>query len=164
MMLSSRRSEITYQMFQHNPVLRTAISGCKINALCVLSAASFWWLHGRHGAGVLEAGSLPPVPATAAQMGNSPKVAMRHYLQVTDAEFERAAGVGKQGAAKPAAFEQQNPQQQAPASACSDAQSDQQTLENMSFSHAGALSNRDPQNKGNARDRNRTCTPFGTGT
>ena len=55
-------------MFQHSAVLRLAISGCKINALCVLTAASFWWLHGRHGAGVLGAGSLPPVPATAAPM------------------------------------------------------------------------------------------------
>ena len=55
-------------MFQHNAVLRTAISGCKINAFFVFQAASFWWLHGRHGAGVLGAGSLPPVPATAAPM------------------------------------------------------------------------------------------------
>ena len=53
------------RMFQYKSVLRTAISGCKINAFCVLMAASFWWLHGRHGAGVLGAGSPPPVPATA---------------------------------------------------------------------------------------------------
>ena len=56
------------RMFQLKSVLRTAISGSKINAVCVLSAASFSWLHGRHGAGVLGAGSLPPVPATAAPM------------------------------------------------------------------------------------------------
>ena len=35
--------------------------------------------------------------------GNSPKVAMKHYLQVTDAGLAQAAGLDKKGAAKTAA-------------------------------------------------------------
>jgi integrase len=105
-----------------------------------------------------------PIHTVTAWLGNSPKVAMKHYLQVTDAEFERAAGVEKKSAAKNAALEQQNPQQQAPASACGDVQTDQETPENRGLSHAVAQSHSDTQNGGNARDRNRTCIPFGTGT
>ena len=32
------------RMFQHNPLLRSAIMRSKINGFCVLTAASFWWL------------------------------------------------------------------------------------------------------------------------
>ncbi len=48
-----------------------------------------------------------PIHVVTAWMGNTPKVAMRHYLQVTDSDFEWAS----EGAAKCAAEAQQNAQQ-----------------------------------------------------
>jgi len=48
-----------------------------------------------------------PIHVVTAWLGNTPAIAMKHYLQVTDADFERAAG----GAAECAAVAQQNAQQ-----------------------------------------------------
>lgn len=40
-----------------------------------------------------------PIHVVTAWLGNTPKIAMKHYLQVTDADFERAAvGGAKSGA------------------------------------------------------------------
>ena len=105
-----------------------------------------------------------PIHTVTAWLGNSPKVAMKHYLQVTDDEFERAAGMVKQPAAKSAAFEQQNRQQQGTAPMCSSVQKNQKSPVNIGFLHAPALNGITSHYSTNARDRNRTCTPFGTGT
>jgi hypothetical protein len=37
-------------------------------------------------------------------IGNTERVARRHYLQITDADFDRATGTGQQRAAKSAAI------------------------------------------------------------
>ncbi len=53
-----------------------------------------------------------PLHVVVAWIGNSAPIAARHYLQVTEVDFERAArGVGKSGA-KSGAREAQNPAQQ----------------------------------------------------
>jgi len=65
-----------------------------------------------------------PIHVVTAWLGNTPRVALKHYLQVTDADFERAAGGGEeaaQNAAQNAAHFGDNSAQKAaqPASATS---------------------------------------------
>ena len=35
-----------------------------------------------------------PIHVVTAWLGNTPRIALKHYLQVTDADFDRAAGKG----------------------------------------------------------------------
>ena len=50
-----------------------------------------------------------PIHVVTAWLGNTPRIAMKHYLQVTDADFERAS----QGGAESGAQAAQNAAQQA---------------------------------------------------
>jgi formylglycine-generating enzyme required for sulfatase activity len=58
-----------------------------------------------------------PIHVVTAWLGNTPTIAMRHYLLTTDADFERAAG-GKTRTEKAV----QIPVQQAPETGCNDEQ------------------------------------------
>jgi hypothetical protein len=51
-------------------------------------------------------------------LGNTPRIALRHYLQVTDEDFKLAAGVSAGSGAKSGAQEAQNAAQQAHAQNC----------------------------------------------
>jgi len=65
-----------------------------------------------------------PLHVVTAWIGNSAPIAARHYLQVTDADFDRAAQRGTESGT-PAA---QNPAQHAAAAICTDSQETQQAL------------------------------------
>ena len=54
-----------------------------------------------------------PIHVATSWLGNTPRIAMKHYLQVTDADFERAAKVSEQGGAESGAPSAQNAAQQA---------------------------------------------------
>ncbi|MCA9177890.1 MAG: hypothetical protein KDB14_25670 [Planctomycetales bacterium] len=41
-----------------------------------------------------------PIHVVTAWLGNTPRIALKHYLQVTDADFERAAQVSKEDSAE----------------------------------------------------------------
>ncbi|MDP7019421.1 MAG: tyrosine-type recombinase/integrase [Pirellulaceae bacterium] len=49
-----------------------------------------------------------PIHVVTAWLGNTPRIALKHYLQVTDADFERAAQATKQGGAQSGARSAQN--------------------------------------------------------
>jgi integrase len=66
-----------------------------------------------------------PVHVVAYWLGNTPKVAAAHYLQVRDLDFERASQGGAQSDARAA----QNAAQHASAGVCKDSQKSQKSLE-----------------------------------
>ncbi len=49
-----------------------------------------------------------PIHVVTAWLGNTPRIALKHYLQVTDADFERAAQATKEGGAESGARSAQN--------------------------------------------------------
>ena len=49
-----------------------------------------------------------PIHVVTAWLGNTPRVALRHYVQVTDADFERAAEASEKGGAESGARSAQN--------------------------------------------------------
>lgn len=49
-----------------------------------------------------------PIHVVTAWLGNTPRIALKHYLQVTDADFERAAEASKEGGAESGARSAQN--------------------------------------------------------
>ena len=65
-----------------------------------------------------------PIHVVCAWLGNSPTIAGKHYLQVTDADFEAAA----RGGAESDASAVQNPMQHTPATSRDDSQTDKQSL------------------------------------
>ena len=94
-----------------------------------------------------------PLHVVTRWMGNSKPVAVEHYLQVSDAHFAKAVnGFGK--------------------AACQTARKEGKTGENGEKYICGDVAEyagKQGENggfalAGDARDRNRTCTPFGTGT
>ncbi len=97
-----------------------------------------------------------PIHTVTAWLGNSPRIAMKHYLQVTEDDYAKAIGISNQPVV-------QNPVQQAPEIPHKEVI--WQPPEEANASHCGDLQ---PYSHNNiskyARDRNRTCTPFGTGT
>jgi len=92
-----------------------------------------------------------PIHVVTAWLGNTPTIAMRHYLLTTDADFERATG-GKTRTEKAV----QLPVQQAPETGCNDEQPESANRdfprENETLHH-GATSK-------NGEDRNRTFSCF----
>ncbi len=70
-----------------------------------------------------------PLHVVVAWLGNSAPMAARHYLPVTDADFDKAV----QGGAKSAALEAQNQAQQAAAENCTVSQESKKTPENKGF-------------------------------
>ena len=97
-----------------------------------------------------------PIHTVTAWLGNSPRIAMKHYLQVTEDDYSKAIGISKQPVV-------QNPVQQAP-------EMPRKEVNGQPAEDANASNCRDLQSYSSeyiskyARDRNRTCTPFGTGT
>jgi len=65
-----------------------------------------------------ELASEHPIHVVTAWMGNTPKVAQRHYLKVTDSDFEKAAGQGPKLGAKSGALPGQNRVQPVEAASC----------------------------------------------
>ena len=49
-----------------------------------------------------------PIHVVTAWLGNTPQIAMRHYLKVTDSDFQKAAGRGQKSGAKSGALPGQN--------------------------------------------------------
>jgi integrase len=66
-----------------------------------------------------------PVHVVAHWLGNTPKVATAHYLQIRDSDYDRASQSRAQSDARGA----QNTAQQASAASCTDSQNAQETLE-----------------------------------
>jgi integrase len=54
-----------------------------------------------------------PIHVVTSWLGNTPRIALKHYLQVTDADFERAAEVSEKGGAESGAPSAQNAAQRA---------------------------------------------------
>jgi integrase len=75
-----------------------------------------------------------PVHVVCAWIGNSAMIAAKHYLQVREADFDRAAG----GAAKSDAKALQNPVQQPAARLCKQSQTISQVFENKKVMRADA--------------------------
>ena len=94
-----------------------------------------------------------PLHVVTRWMGNSKPVAAEHYLQVTDAHFAKAvSGGGK--TARQTARKEGKTGGNGEKYICGDvAEYAEKQGENDGFAFAG-----------DARDRNRTCTPFGPGT
>jgi hypothetical protein len=84
---------------------------------------------------------------------------MKHYLQVTDADFERASQGGAEGGAESDAQVAQNRAQQAHATCRKASQEAKQPLAALGVyaSHSGAL--RDSAINWSGEDRIRTCGP-----
>ena len=69
-----------------------------------------------------------PIHVVTSWLGNTPNIALKHYLQVTDADFERAAGVSEKGGAKGGAQAAQKAAQQVHAGYRVESQTTQQVL------------------------------------
>ncbi len=54
-----------------------------------------------------------PIHVVTSWLGNTPRIALKHYLQVTDADFERAAEVSEKGGAESGTPSAQNAAQRA---------------------------------------------------
>ena len=61
-----------------------------------------------------------PVHVVTAWLGNSPDVARKHYLQLTDAHFEKAIGGGEKSVAETVAETERKPKQRAATQKCED--------------------------------------------
>jgi integrase len=77
-----------------------------------------------------------PIHVVTAWLGNTPAIAMKHYLQVTDADFERAAKSGANSGAHPAHF----PAQPVQADTCHNAQNPTQPQGPKALRHIAAHS------------------------
>jgi hypothetical protein len=98
-----------------------------------------------------------PLQAVCAWIGNSQPVAAKHYLQLTDERFDRAAGISPNEIAAKCAAERARTDGHGDERAESE---DAKTPENTGLfatKHFGSQST-------HARERTRTSTPFGTGT
>jgi integrase len=101
-----------------------------------------------------------PIHVVTAWLGNTPRIAMKHYLQVTDADFERASQDGAKEGAKYGALRAQNRAQREHAPHRTDSQ---ETTKAPDVSRAYAKSC-DPKRvnatKSSGEDRIRTCGPI----
>jgi len=87
-----------------------------------------------------------PVHVVTAWLGNTPKVAMRHYLQVTDADFQKAVGA-LQNPVQSVHRALQKAVLRPAASGCGDAHNSPEPLESCGFTQPGAIPNSLPQNE-----------------
>lgn len=96
-----------------------------------------------------------PIHVVTAWLGNTPRIALKHYLQVTDSDFARAAEGGAESGARSA----QNAAQQAHAENCSESQvSSANAAESVTF--ATSCESQLLAAKGlSGEDRIRTCGP-----
>lgn len=79
-----------------------------------------------------------PLPAVTKWLGNTPTVAMRHYIDPTDELFDKAANWSPASAAKSAAQAQQKTKQQENAQACFEMQFSPEVLKPLDDMHAAA--------------------------
>ena len=100
-----------------------------------------------------------PIHVVTAWLGNTPHIALKHYLQVTDADFEKASKGGAGQGAENGALRAQNRAQHEHAPIRTDSQ---ETTKAPDVSRAYAKSC-DPQRanarKSSGEDRIRTCGP-----
>ncbi len=100
-----------------------------------------------------------PIHVVTAWLGNTPRIAMKHYLQVTDADFVRAAKTPAEGGAESGARSAQNAAQQLRAGSCEKSQKTSASL----FGNGAFATYCDSQllaTKGlSGEDRIRTCGP-----
>ena len=102
-----------------------------------------------------ELASDYPIHVVTAWLGNTPRIALKHYLQVTDADFERAAKGGAESGARVA----QNAAQQAHAGSRTDSQETKETPD-VSRAYANACGDvRECAKSFSGEDRIRTCGP-----
>ncbi len=94
-----------------------------------------------------------PIHVVTAWLGNTPKVAMKHYLQVTDSDFQRAAKSGANSGAHPAHF----PAQPVQAAIAHNRQEPTQTLAGKEDRPNSANSNQTWQPPISRPGRIRTC-------
>ena len=92
-----------------------------------------------------------PLHVVTAWLGNSEPVAAKHYLQITDEHFQRAANALQKGDEKPRTASEDAPVDENADTVCASKNDDSQQ-----FSMAGS--------EVDARGGNRTPTPCGTGT
>jgi integrase len=100
-----------------------------------------------------------PLHVVTAWLGNTPRIALKHYLQVTDADFEKAA----QGGAKSGALIGKAAQNAAQHTHATDRTNPQETTQAPDTSRAYAKScdpKRDNATKSSGEDRIRTCGPI----
>lgn len=100
-----------------------------------------------------------PIHVVTAWLGNTPRIALKHYLQVTDADFERAAEPLAGGAESGARSAQKNAAQQAHAASGRESQeSSATTVQCATF--ATSCETQPVAAKGlSGEDRIRTCGP-----
>ena len=96
-----------------------------------------------------------PVHVVTAWLGNSPRIAMKHYLMTTEADFQRAAAGSAKRGAKSGALEAQNAAQPASADICHHPQETPQALGNKGFRQMVA----DDDKSVDGDDRTRTGDP-----
>ena len=111
--------------------LRTHITRIARRAGLVMWPKPF---HNMRASRQTELAETYPLHVVCAWLGNSKAVAAEHYLQVTDANFERAI----QGAPKGAPSAHQKAHQQGRALMCGVVLDDKKTLDNSGFSHSDA--------------------------
>ena len=96
-----------------------------------------------------------PIHVVTAWLGNSPRIALKHYLRVTDADFERAA----RGAAESGAVALQNPVQQ-PAAGTRTVSQEMKKAPVVTRAYAKSCDTvQDGANDTSGEDRIRTCGP-----
>jgi integrase len=64
--------------------------------------------HAMRGSRETELAKEYPIHVVTSWLGNTPRIALKHYLQVTDADFERAAELSEKGGAESGARSAQN--------------------------------------------------------
>lgn len=97
-----------------------------------------------------------PIHVVTAWLGNTPKIAMKHYLMTTDADFQKAAGGGAlQKAMQMVTGALQNAVHTGEAASCTESQEKAQPLDNKGFVQLRAPSSRIISGE----DRIRTCGP-----
>ena len=96
-----------------------------------------------------------PIHVVTAWLGNTPRIALKHYLQVTDADFERACRGGAENGARAA----QNEAQQAHAANRTDSQEPTQPLVKSGAYAMSCDSERAMTIVLSGEDRIRTCGP-----
>ena len=115
-----------------------------------------------------ELAEVYPMHVVCRWIGNSKPVAAENYLQLTEDHFRKASG-GDIAKTSHSADETSQKASQPIAESNGKSKNQSKAEENENAELVGACS--DPQNDSqtcntppHARDRNRTCTPFGTGT
>ncbi len=98
-----------------------------------------------------------PIHVVTSWLGNSPRIALKHYLQVTDTDFERAAEVVGDGGAEAGAPSAQNAAQRAHAGSRGESLKKQKAPTPVGASATRREPRRDTAQTSSGEDRIRTC-------